>query len=194
MSDTIHITDLAEPQLNELQESILAYGDSLEVDFDAGKILAEAVDEIGLDDFGPEDFQVRLLLLCDEWGADSGLNNLGKFSLRNKLLLYARNRLLIQDVLNRHPEIHDVKIAAPIIVAGLPPLRHHALTEPAGCRHSPACAAIMGVIRTDTQAGGNCPRRQQRPALPALCRGLVEYAADGSTTGGDAPHESGPHP
>jgi hypothetical protein len=41
-------------------------------------------------------------------------------SLRNKLLLFATNRLLIQDLLKRHPEIHDVEIRAPIIVAGLP--------------------------------------------------------------------------
>ncbi|MFL6241902.1 MAG: sulfotransferase family protein, partial [Acidimicrobiia bacterium] len=30
------------------------------------------------------------------------------------------NRLLIQDLLRRHPEIHDVRIEAPIIVSGLP--------------------------------------------------------------------------
>ena len=35
-------------------------------------------------------------------------------------MTFAKNRLLIQDLLTRHPEIHDVKIKAPIIVAGLP--------------------------------------------------------------------------
>lgn len=120
MSEAIRITDLAEPELSELQKTIHAYGKTLQVNLDAGDILEEAKTELSLHDFGPEDFRERLELLCDEWGSDAGLNNLGRSNLRNKLLSFARNRLLIQDMLNRHPEIHDVEIRAPIIVAGLP--------------------------------------------------------------------------
>lgn len=120
MSERIRITDLAEPQLSELQQSIHAFGDTLEVQLNPSEILKEASAALGLEDFGPQDFLVRLELLCDEWGSDPGLNNLGKMSLRSKLLVFAKNRLLIQDLLSRHPEIHDVQIRAPIIVAGLP--------------------------------------------------------------------------
>jgi Sulfotransferase family len=120
MSENIRITDLAQPVLSELQQSIHAYGETLEVSLDAAEILNEAKAAVSLDDFGPMDFLQRLELLCDEWGNDKGLNNLGRMSLRNKLLLFARNRLLIQDLLQRHPEIHEVKIEKPIIVAGLP--------------------------------------------------------------------------
>ena len=120
MSDTIRITDLAEPQLSDLQQSIRSFGESLQVDLDADKILEEAKAEVSLEDFGPTDFLERLELLCDEWDNDPGLNNLGKTNLRAKLLLFARSRLLIHDLLKRHPEIHDVSIRAPIIVAGLP--------------------------------------------------------------------------
>ena len=120
MSEDIRISDLAEPELSELQKSIHAYGETLQVSLDASEILEEAKAEVSLDDFGPLDFLKRLELLCDEWGSDPGLNNLGRMSLRTKLLLFARSRLLIQDLLNRHPEIHDVQIRAPIIVVGLP--------------------------------------------------------------------------
>ncbi len=48
------------------------------------------------------------------------LTNIGKLTLRNSLVLYARNRLLIQDVMKKHPEIHDEQITQPIIVCGLP--------------------------------------------------------------------------
>jgi Sulfotransferase family len=120
MSDSIRIADLAAPDLNEFQKSILAFGETLTVSLNADEILKEAKAAVSLDDFGPMDFTVRLKLLCDEWSNDTGLNNLGRMSLRNKLLLFAKNRLLIQDLLNRHPEIHDVEIRAPIIVAGLP--------------------------------------------------------------------------
>jgi len=120
MAQTIRIDDIADPRYSEEQLAVLEFGKTLEVELDARGILAEASAAVGLDDFGPMGFMERLELLCDEWGSDEGLNNLGRFSLRNKLLLFARNRLLIQDVLKRHPEIHDVRITAPIIVAGLP--------------------------------------------------------------------------
>lgn len=120
MTDSIRITDLAQPELSELQQSIHDFGESLDVSLIANDILAEAKSATGLTDFGAMDFLARLELLCDEWGKDAGLNNLGRMSLRNKLLLFAKNRLLIHDLLKRHPEIHEVKIRAPIIVAGLP--------------------------------------------------------------------------
>jgi hypothetical protein len=120
MNDAIRITDLANPILDDLQKSIHAWGETLDITLDANDILQEATTGLRLNDFGPTDFRERLQLLCEEWGSDSGINNLGKSSLRNKLLLFARSRLLIQDLLNRHPEIHSVKIQAPVIVAGLP--------------------------------------------------------------------------
>lgn len=120
MADTIRITDLGSPELSETQKGALAYGETLQIDLTPQSILAQAREETGLTDFGAEDFMPRLTLLCDEWGSDDGLVNLGRLSLRNKLLQHAKSRLLIHDVLTRHPEIHDVVIAAPIIVAGLP--------------------------------------------------------------------------
>lgn len=120
MAERIRITDLAEPQLSEAQQGALAYTATLDIDLSSDSILAEASEATGLDDFGAEDFLARLDLLCDEWRNDAGLVNLGRLSLRNKLLQHARSRLLIQDLLKRHPEIHDVQISAPIIVVGLP--------------------------------------------------------------------------
>ena len=102
MSEIIRITDLAEPQLTELQKSIHAFGETLQVSLDAADILEEARADLSLNDFGPQDFMERLELLCDEWDHDQGLNNLGRSSLRNKLLLFAKNRLLIQDLLHYH--------------------------------------------------------------------------------------------
>lgn len=120
MSDEIRITDLASPILSAAQQGALDYVDTLHIDLRSGSILEEAQQATGLSDFGPAEFLQRLDLLCDEWSGDAGLTNLGRLSLRNKLLQHAKSRLLIQDVLRRHPEIHDIEIRAPIIVAGLP--------------------------------------------------------------------------
>lgn len=120
MIDEIRIADLADPELSAAQRGAMSYADTLQIELNSQSILREAQGLTGLEDFGPQNFLARLDLLCDEWGGDNELSNLGQLSLRNKLLQHARSRLLIQDVLNRHPEIHDIAIKAPIIVAGLP--------------------------------------------------------------------------
>lgn len=120
MPDDIYIEDLLEPVLNDFQKAAQAYGDGLELDFTVDGILTDARNATGLDDFGPEDFLERLRLLVDEWSADDGLTGIGRLTLWNKLTLFARNRLLIQEHLKRHPEVHDVEIERPIIVVGLP--------------------------------------------------------------------------
>ena len=118
--EEISIDDLANPKLNELQQSIIEYGETLEVTLQPDEILAEASESLKLYDYGSPDFLHRLQLLCDEWTSVETLTPLGLANLRGKLLQFARNRLLIEDTLRRHPEIHDVAIEAPIIVAGLP--------------------------------------------------------------------------
>lgn len=120
VGERIRIEDLANPVLSDIQKAALQFGETLTVTMDPDDILRQASEELGLSDYGPNDFRERLDLLCDEWGNDAEMNTLGRFNLRNKLLLFARSRLLIQDLLKRHPEIHDVDIRAPIIVAGLP--------------------------------------------------------------------------
>jgi hypothetical protein len=116
----IHIKDLANPEHSEFQEMALAYGETLETHFVPGEILEEACAATGLANFGPMDFMERLSVICAEWEADEGLTGLGRATLRGRLVNHAKNRLLIQDILERHPEIHDIKIDRPIIVVGLP--------------------------------------------------------------------------
>ncbi len=116
----LRITDLAQPQLSEAQQGALDATKDMVVDLSVDGILADARRKTQLDDFGPQDFLRRLQLLCDEWSSDTGLTNIGKVTLRNYLVQYARNRLLIHEMLKQHPEIHDEQITRPIIVCGLP--------------------------------------------------------------------------
>lgn len=120
MSNKIYVTDLAQPQLTPAQQAAVDYTNSLTVSLNRDDIMREAQAAVGLNDWGPDDFLPRLGLLCDEWENDSGLLNLGKLSLRNKLLQHATSRLLIQDQWRKHPEILDINITKPIIVVGLP--------------------------------------------------------------------------
>jgi len=120
MTGEIRIDDLADPVYTELQRGALEFGETLVTDLSRASILREAEQKTGLDDWGPMDFTDRLDLLCDEWGSDAGLVGIARLNLRNILLKHATSRLLIQDQFRKHPEIRDIPIEKPIIVAGLP--------------------------------------------------------------------------
>lgn len=118
--DEIVIEDLARPVLSSTQRAAMAYAEGLEIDLSPGAIMAEAEARTGLSDWGDTDFVPRLALLCDEWNSDGGLLAAGRFSLYGKLLQHASSRLLIREQFKRHPQIHEITIDRPIIVAGLP--------------------------------------------------------------------------
>lgn len=120
----IRIEDLRDPVLSDIQKAALAHGESNPVDLSIAAVLDAAMENTGLsdfgDNFGEHGFRERLGLWLSEVDEDSERTALGRFSLYNDCLRYASNRLLINDLLSRHPEIHDLEIERPIIVIGLP--------------------------------------------------------------------------
>lgn len=120
MGNVISIDDIRAPQLTEIQKNLIAYGDANPITLSESAVLDAACKHTGLNNFGSDDFRERLNLLIDEWNDDQGMSNLWRLSLFGYVTRYASNRLLIQDTLKRHPEIHDETIDRPIIVAGLP--------------------------------------------------------------------------
>jgi hypothetical protein len=120
MGQRIRIDDLAEPVLSEHQQGALAFGESVDTELTVDAVLAAAVDRTGLDDFGPDDFRDRLARWLDEVDRDPDRTGLGRMILFNDCVRYAANRLRLHDLLQRHPEIHDEEIVAPVIVVGLP--------------------------------------------------------------------------
>ncbi|MFI0446514.1 sulfotransferase family protein [Actinomadura sp. 6N118] len=120
MTNKIRIDDLAKPRLTPAQQAALAYGESQSVDLSMDAVLAAAVRASQLDDFGPDDFRERLNLWLSEMDNDDERTGLGRLSMFGDCVTHAVNRLRIQDLLKRHPEIRDVPIERPVIVVGLP--------------------------------------------------------------------------
>jgi hypothetical protein len=116
----IEIEDLLSPQLSEAQRQAIAHAEANPIPLTEEAVLDAARTRTGLSDFGPDDFRERLRRLVDEWNADERMYALNRMVLFSYAVRHAANRLLIQDVLTRHPEIHEEKVERPIIVVGLP--------------------------------------------------------------------------
>jgi len=86
------------------------------------EVLARAVaDADGLDDFGEDQsFRERMAVTLQAWEEDAGLTRGGRITLLNHLVRVMVNRLRVEDLVKRHPEILEIKIDRPLFIAGLP--------------------------------------------------------------------------
>jgi Sulfotransferase family len=119
----VRITDyrdpIFEPAIAEIRDSVAPFADTLELSTDA--LAAQASAELRLDDFGGDgSWRDRLDVLTAALRDEAGLSPFGKLNNHAMLVGLLKNRLLLQDLLTGHPEIHDIDIVAPIIICGLP--------------------------------------------------------------------------
>ncbi|WP_448453118.1 sulfotransferase family protein [Mycolicibacterium elephantis] len=91
-----------------------------ECPLDADVLHAKAVAETGLDDFGADDYRERLDVFLAALQEIPHLHAAGVVNFHAQLLQWLKNRLLLTDLLHRHPEIRDIELVAPIVIAGLP--------------------------------------------------------------------------
>ena len=91
-----------------------------QVELTPAALMELACTETGLADFGPDDFVERLDVYCTALRDEAGLSDLGRFNNQQQIVKSLKNRLLVEDLVARHPEVLDVEIRAPIIICGLP--------------------------------------------------------------------------
>jgi len=122
MNDVVTIDDLDAPRFPEEVVPILAMmaeaGRDLTLDPEA--LLAAASEQTGLDDFGDPSFRGRLDLLCRCLTTEVRLSPGGVAGQAAMITGLLKNRLLIEDLVGRHPEILGIEIARPIVICGLP--------------------------------------------------------------------------
>ncbi len=117
-ADSIRITDLGNPERGAMIEGAIAA--TPEPDLSRDAVLAAARAQTGLDDFGSPDFLPRLDIWLRSFAEDAGLNALGRMNGFNDCVRQAATRLRFEDRWKAHPEIADVMIDRPIMIAGLP--------------------------------------------------------------------------
>jgi hypothetical protein len=120
MSGEIDIADLIRPVMTPEQRAAVAAAEAAPPRLDVDSVLRAAEEATGLTDFGAPDFRPRLALWLSETAADEDLTALGRGMIFQMAATYAGNRLRVEDLVRRRPEILDIEIDRPLIVAGLP--------------------------------------------------------------------------
>jgi Sulfotransferase family len=116
----IRLSDLANPVRSPEQQAAYDYAQANPVVFSEEVILSAACERTGLSDFGAEDFRPRLRAWVQAVNEDVELSGAGRAGVWSEMVRFASTRLLVEDLLRRHPDIAQTEITTPVVVAGLP--------------------------------------------------------------------------
>lgn len=86
----------------------------------AQRLMREAAEQSGHDDWGEPGFEQALTLLVDSAQATGRLSPTGSSVLRSTLLRHLRNRLYLRAYLAGHAEAARTPLRSPIVITGLP--------------------------------------------------------------------------
>ena len=128
-------------------------------------LMEAASRKTGLSDWGDNDFREPLKVLLQSYEADAHLNTVGRLITRRNLIEKLANRLLIRDVLKRHPEIEQVPIRRPVFIVGLPrtgtTMLHRLLAQDPETRTLQFWELLTPSPPPDRQSYETDPRRKQ---------------------------------
>jgi hypothetical protein len=168
---SVRIEDLAAPRFAPEVEPVMKmmadFGATLSLTPDA--LMAAAVEQTGLDDFGDPGFLPRLESLCVALHKESGYGPNGVAAAFAQLTGMLKNRLLIEDTVKRNPEILSVSIERPIVICGLPRTGtthlHNLVSADAALRSLPYWESLEPVLAAaERPASGEPDPRLTRTA------------------------------
>ncbi|HKP44648.1 MAG TPA: sulfotransferase [Mycobacterium sp.] len=118
----VQLDDLAEPQFSPEAQQIRDMMALMAADcpLDPDALHAKATADTGLDDFGPDDYRERLDVYLAALHEIADMHAPGIVNFHSQLVQMLKNRLLLTELLKQHPEIHDIELLPPIVIAGLP--------------------------------------------------------------------------
>ena len=122
MTAAIRLEDLAKPRFGPGAQQMLDMMAAMapQCPLDADALHARASADTGLHDFGAGDYRERLDVYLAALREIDGLHAAGVVNFYGQLLQLLKNRLLFTDLLRRHPEIDDIELQPPVVIAGLP--------------------------------------------------------------------------
>lgn len=119
--DDIVIDDLADPLITPALAAAREGPTDVPDVMNADEVLEGARAATGLDDFGEDTgFRRRLAVYLQAIEEDRGLTRGGRVYVAQHAVRVMANRLRIEALVKRHPEILKIEIDRPLIIAGLP--------------------------------------------------------------------------
>ncbi|QFU75207.1 sulfotransferase [Halioglobus maricola] len=121
MADPVRITDLGQPDQTKFCQEVIAATSEVVADITVEAVYREAGSQLG-DTPVYRDAGVleRLNIICTAMDADADLSSLGRITNQAILVRYLVQRSRLEALYFQHPEIDDVVIEKPIVIAGLP--------------------------------------------------------------------------
>ena len=176
----VRIDDLAEPRYADDVRAILDFMEDAgsQLVLEPAGLKQAAMAETGLDDFGAADFEPRLELLCRAMREEGGFNGAGVLQQHTFIAGLLKNRLLVEDLVTRHPEILDEQISAPIIICGLPRTGtthlHNLMSADPALRSLPYWESLEPVLAERERPGPGQP--DPRLERTAVALGFLDIA------------------
>lgn len=161
--EPVRIDDYADPRFSAPVREMLAAIEPLAagLELTAAALMDQARAETGLDDFGAPDFVERLDVYTAALRDEAGLSRLGWFNCHSQLLSALKNRLWVEDLVARHPEVLEVEITAPIVICGLPRTGtthlHNLMSSDPALRSLPYWESLQPVLPEGEQPGPGEP-------------------------------------
>jgi hypothetical protein len=167
------------PEIAQLRQQMEELAPSLVLEPDA--LMAAATGQTGLHDFGDPWFEAPLAVLCRALRDEAGLSAPGLVNTWFMLAGVLKNRLLIEDLLRRHPEIRQMPVARPIVICGLPRTGtthlHNLLSADPALRHLAYWESLEPVLAPSEQPteGEADPRLARTEQALAIVNGAMPY-------------------
>jgi hypothetical protein len=123
VNDSVRIDDFAEPQFSPEAQPIVEAIASLEptVELSAQRLFDDAIALTRLDDFGSDPaFRERVEVYVGALRREANLSPVGRVTQYTQVRQFLMNRLLVEDLWKRHPEIAHEQIDRPIVIVGMP--------------------------------------------------------------------------
>jgi hypothetical protein len=158
-----------------------------------GRLLADAADYAGLDDFGDRWFERPMEVLLDAVRDEARLNAAGEFSARQQFHKVLVDRLWARRWFARHPEILARPVHRPVVIVG--PMRsgttrlHRLLASDRRFSHLRSFETISPVPRPGFEAVMEGRARDFRPILASRIMKVARLANPRTLS----IHPTGPH-
>lgn len=157
----VRLDDLAAPKFPEAMQPFVDMLATRAADLriEPEALCAEAQARTGLSNWGDEGFRRRLDVLCRSLRDEAHMSDFGKVMAFESIAKALANRLRIEDLVARHPEIEQEPIERPIVICGMPRTGtthlHNLMSADQNLRHLPYWESLEPVLaEADIPAAG----------------------------------------